>query len=220
MSNRSINLTDELYSYMLDVSLREPDILHRLRDETARDPMARMQIAPEQGQLMQMLVRLLGARRCIEVGVFTGYSSLAVAMALPADGRLVACDVSEEWTAVARRYWKEAGVEGKVDLRIAPAAQTLDALLESGEAGSFDFGFIDADKESYDTYYERCLDLLRPGGLLAIDNVFRNGAVVDPPSDDTGTQAIDALNRKISGDDRVDISLLPIADGLTLVRKK
>ncbi len=220
MSNRSINLTDDLYAYLRDVSLREPEVLQRLREETARDPMARMQIAPEQGQFMQMLVRLTGARRCIEVGVFTGYSSLAVALALPADGRIVACDVSEEWTAVARRYWAEAGVEGKIDLHIAPAAQTLAGLLSAGEAGSFDFAFIDADKEGYDGYYESCIELLRPGGLLAIDNVLWGGAVVDPAADDPDTVAIRALNRKIHADDRVDISLIPIADGLSLVRKR
>ncbi len=220
MSNRSINLTDDLYAYLRDVSLREPEVLQRLREETARDPMARMQIAPEQGQFMQMLVRLTGARRCIEVGVFTGYSSLAVALALPADGRIVACDVSEEWTAVARRYWAEAGVEGKIDLHNAPAAQTLNGLLSAGEAGAFDFAFIDADKEGYDGYYESCIELLRPGGLLAIDNVLWGGAVVDPAADDPDTVAIRALNRKIHADDRVDISLVPIADGLSLVRKR
>ncbi len=220
MSNRSINLTDDLYAYLRDVSLREPEVLQRLREETARDPMARMQIAPEQGQFMQMLVRLTGARRCIEVGVFTGYSSLAVALALPADGRIVACDVSEEWTAVARRYWAEASVEGKIDLHIAPAAQTLDGLLSAGEAGAFDFAFIDADKEGYDRYYESCIELLRPGGLLAIDNVLWGGAVVDPAADDPDTVAIRTLNRKIHADDRVDISLIPIADGLSLVRKR
>jgi caffeoyl-CoA O-methyltransferase len=175
MSRRSIVLTDALYEYLLSVSLREPELLARLRQETALQEMSRMQISPEQGQFMFLLLRLIGARRCLEIGVFTGYSSLVSALALPADGRIVACDISEEWTAIARRYWREAGVEPKIDLRIAPALETLDGLIEAGEAGRFDFAFIDADKESYLAYYERVLRLLRPGGLLAVDNVLWSG---------------------------------------------
>ena len=170
MSNQTLQLTSQLHQYLLDVSLREPELLRRLREETARDPMARMQIAPEQGQFMQMLVRMLGARRCIEVGVFTGYSSLAVALALPDDGRILACDVNEEWTAVGQRYWREAGVAEKIELHIAPAAETLAAQLAANGHGQWDFAFIDADKHNYDTYYEQCLELLRPGGIIAIDN--------------------------------------------------
>src|SRR5690348_6950371 len=175
MSNRTITLSDDLYGYLLDTSLREAPLLKRLRDETAAHPQARMQISPEQGQFMQLLVRLMDARRCIEVGVFTGYSSLAVALALPEDGRLLACDVSEAFTAVARRYWKEAGVERKIELRLAPALDTLELRLKAGEAGRYDFAFIDADKSNYPAYYERVLQLLRPGGLLLVDNVLWSG---------------------------------------------
>lgn len=220
MSNKSIGLSDALHSYLLENGLREPDVMRRLRDETAQHPESNMQIAPEQGQFMALLARMLGARRTLEIGTFTGYSALAVARVLPDDGQLVACDVSEEYTAVARRYWQEAGVAGQIDLRIAPAIETLDALLNDGQAGSFDFAFIDADKTSYDAYYERSLTLLRSGGLVALDNVFRNGKVTDPPPDDESTQAIDALNQKIAGDERVHLSMVPIADGLTLALKK
>jgi predicted O-methyltransferase YrrM len=220
MSNRTIPLTDRLYEYMLAVSLREAELLKRLRAETAKDEMAQMQIAPEQGQFMALLVRLLGARKCLEIGVFTGYSSLSVALALPADGRLVACDISEKWTRIARRYWQEAGVAAKIDLKLGPALESLDELLAAGEGGSFDFAFIDADKSGYDSYYEGCLKLLRSGGLIAIDNIFWNGAVADPAENDEDTLALRALNTKIHGDERVDISLVPIADGLTLARKR
>jgi len=220
MSNRTITMTDDLYAYLLDVSLREPALLKRLREETAAHPQARMQISPEQGQFMQLLAQLLGARRCIEVGVFTGYSSLAVALALPADGRILACDVSEEFTAVARRYWKEAGVTGKIDLVLAPATETLDARLKAGEAASYDFAFIDADKASYREYYERILKLLRPGGLLAVDNTLWSGRVLDADDRSDDTTAIRAFNRSLHHDERVDLSLLPIGDGLTLARKR
>ncbi len=220
MSNRSISLTDSLYQYLLDVSLREPDLLLRLREETAADPCARMQISPEQGQFMALLVRLAGARRCIEVGVFTGYSSLCVATALPEDGRIVACDVSERWTSIARRYWAEAGVAGKIDLRLAPAVETLDALIAVGDAGSYDFAFIDADKEGYLAYYERALVLLRPGGLVVADNTLWSGRVADPEVADEDTVALRHFNEHLHRDARVDLSLVPIGDGLTLARKK
>ena len=220
MSNRTVSLDDALYQYLLGASLREPPALARLRAETAAHPKVNMQIAPEQGQFMALLVRLMGARRCIEVGVFTGYSSLAVALALPPQGRIVACDVSEEYTAVARRYWAEAGVAEKIDLRLAPAVDTLDALLAEGEAGRFDFAFIDADKEAYPDYYERLLQLLRPGGLITIDNTLWDGAVADPADQAPDTVAIRAFNELLHTDARIDLSLVPIGDGLTLARKR
>ena len=220
MSNKTLNLTPELYRYLLDHSLRETDTLRRLREETAALEMARMQIAPEQGQFMQLLTRLTGARRAIEVGVFTGYSTLCVASALPADGLLIACDVSAEWTDIAQRYWQEAGVAQRVDLRLAPAMDTLASLLQTDAAGSFDLAFIDADKTNYDAYYEHCLTLLRPGGLIMIDNVLWGGAVLEPEPTDADTKAIQALNRRILEDARIDLSLVPIGDGLTLARKK
>lgn len=219
MSNKTFTLPDKLYRYLIENSLREPDVLRRLREETMRLPMARMQIAPEQGQFMQLLLRLLGARQAIEVGVFTGYSSLSTALALPEDGRLIACDVSETWTAVARRYWREAGVEHKIDLRLAPAVQTLDGLIDAGRSGSFDFGFIDADKSSYGDYYERLLKLLRPGGLLAADNTLWSGAVADLRKKDEDTVAIREFNRRVHLDRRVLPSMVPIGDGLTLALK-
>ena len=220
MSNRTLSMTDALYDYLLAVSSREPEILRRLREETARLPNAGMQIGPEQGQFMALLVQLLGARRTLEVGVFTGYSSLAVALALPPDGRVVACDVSEEWTAIARRYWAEAGVAGKIELRLGPAVGTLDALLADGQADGFDFAFIDADKENYDNYYERALRLVRPGGLIAIDNVLWGGSVADPEAQGESLAAIRALNAKLHRDERVALSLVPIGDGLTLALKR
>ena len=220
MTNRSISLTDSLYEYLLSVSLREPDLLRRLREETAALPNARMQIAPEQGQFMALLVQLMGARRCLEVGVFTGYSSLAVALALPDGGRIVACDVSEEWTTVARRYWSAAGVAHKIDLRLAPALETLEGLLASGEAGSYDFGFLDADKENYLRYYELALELVRPGGLIVADNTLWSGRVIDPSNDEAATVALRRFNETLHTDDRIDLSLVPIGDGLTLARKR
>ncbi len=220
MRKSDLGISDDLYDYLLDVSLREADVLVHLREETARMPGAGMQITPDQGQFMALLVELTGARRTLEVGVFTGYSSLAVALALPADGRIVACDVSEEWTAIARRYWAEAGVADKIDLRLAPALDTLDALIAAGEVGTFDFAFIDADKEEYADYYERTLELLRPGGLVCIDNVLWGGRVIDPAGGDADTLAIRAFNEKLAIDTRISLSLLSIADGLTLARKR
>ena len=220
MSNRTITLTDELYDYLLSVSLREHDLLRRLREETAEHPMVTMQIAPEQGQFMAMLVRLTRARKTLEVGVFTGYSALVVALALPPDGRVVACDISEEYTTVARRYWAEAGVAHMIDLYLAPAADTLAALQSDGHAGTFDFAFIDADKTGYDSYYEHTLHLLRPGGLILFDNVLRDGRVVAPERDDADTLAIVALNEKLHRDERIDLSLVAIGDGLTMARKR
>ena len=220
MSNRTISMTDGLYAYLLDASLREQPLLKRLRDETAGHPQARMQISPEQGQFMQLLVKLMGARHCIEVGVFTGYSSLAVAQVLPADGRILACDISEEFTSVARRYWKEAGVAGKIELKLAPATRTLDEHLAAGEANTYDLAFIDADKANYANYYERILKLLRPGGLVLVDNVLWSGRVLDADDRSEDTVAIRAFNELLHHDERVDLSLLPIGDGLTLARKR
>ena len=220
MSNRSIPLTDSLYEYLIDVSLREPALLLALREETAGMRNRSMQISPEQGQFMALLARLAGAKRCLEIGVFTGYSSLAVALALPEDGRIVACDVSEEWTAVARRYWAAAGMDQKIDLRLAPALQTLDALVADGQSGRFDFAFIDADKERYLEYYERVLRLLRPGGLVAVDNTLWSGRVADPEVADEDTVALRHFNECLHRDERVDLSLVPIGDGLTLARKR
>jgi caffeoyl-CoA O-methyltransferase len=221
MSTTHTNVTDELAAYMRRVSLREPDVLRRLRDYTAASVSeARMQIAPEQGQFMQLLVELIGAKKTLEVGVFTGYSSLAVALALPPDGKVIACDVSERWTSIAREYWKEAGVANKIELNLAPAAETLDRLIADGQQGTFDFAFIDADKENYDRYYERALVLVRRGGLIAIDNVLWHSRVIDPSTNDADTIAIRAINDKLHADDRVTLSLLPIGDGLTLARKR
>jgi caffeoyl-CoA O-methyltransferase len=220
MSVATIAMTEALYGYLLKTTLREPELLGRLRAETAALPNAGMQISPEQGQLMGLLIELIGARRTLEVGVFTGYSSTVVALALPEDGKLIACDVSAEWTDVARRYWREAGVESKIELHVQPALQTLDALLASGQTGTFDFAFIDADKTSYDVYYERCLALLRVGGLLAVDNTLWSGAVSDEADQRESTRAIRALNVKIAADARVTTSLIPIGDGLYLARKR
>ncbi len=221
MSNRTIILDDRLHSYLLSVSLREPEVLRRLREETAAIPEHNMQIAPEQGQFMALLVQLSGARRALEIGTFTGYSSLAVAMAMPDDGGVICCDTSEKYTDVARRYWVEAGVAGKMDLRIAPALETLDTLLrDPNNQGTLDFAFIDADKSNYDNYYERCLDLLRTGGLIAFDNTLWDGKVADPAKTDGDTVALRTLNKKLHADKRIDLSLVPIGDGLTLCRKR
>ncbi|MBN3952055.1 MAG: class I SAM-dependent methyltransferase [Nostoc sp. NMS7] len=220
MPKQSIGLDNQLYNYLLSVSLREPEILLKLRQETASHPRSGMQISPEQGQFMRLLVELIGAKKTLEVGVFTGYSSLSVALALPADGKIIAADVSEEFTAIARRYWQEAGVADKIDLRLAPALETLDQLLATGQAETFDFAFIDADKENYDGYYERLLQLIRPGGLIAIDNVLWSGKVADPQYQDESTQVLRALNEKLHHDERVTLSLVPIADGLTLAIKR
>lgn len=219
MSNKTLPLNNFLYEYILSVSLREPEVLARLRAETLQQDMSMMLSAPEQGQFMALLVQLLGARKCLEIGVYTGYSTLWVAQALPAGGSVVACDVSEQWTAIARRYWQEAGVAERIDLQLAPALETLDRLLAAGQAGSFDFAFIDADKENYPHYYERSLQLLRPGGLMVIDNTLWSGAVADPAQQDPETRAIRTLNERVHADDRVQMTLLPVADGLTLARK-
>jgi caffeoyl-CoA O-methyltransferase len=220
MTKKTLGLNNQLYDYLLSVSLREPDILQQLREETAHLPNAMMQIAPEQGQFMALLVQLLSATKTLEVGVFTGYSSLCVALALPANGKIVACDVSEEYTAIARRYWEAAGVADKIDLRLAPALETLDELLAAGLAGTFDFAFIDADKRNYEGYYERSLQLIRPGGLIAIDNVLWSGRVAEPQAQDNQTQVIRALNEKLHDDKRITLSMVPIADGLTLALKR
>jgi caffeoyl-CoA O-methyltransferase len=220
VSNRTLNLDEALYQYLLSVSLREAPLLQALREETAADPMHNMQIAPEQGQFMSLLAKLIGARRCIEVGVFTGYSSLAVGLALPDDGEIIACDVSEEWTRVARKYWKEAGIAERIDLRLAPADETLGKLLDQGQAESFDFAFIDADKKNYRVYYDLLIELIRPGGLITVDNVLWGGSVIDKEKQDEDTVAIREFNEFLAGDQRVEISLVPIGDGLTLARKK
>ncbi len=205
---------------MRRVTLREPEILRRLREETANHPQVNMQISPEQGQFMALLMHLIDARKTLEVGVFTGYSSLSVALALPDDGRMIACDVSEEWTSIARRYWKEAGVEHKIDLRLRPAIETLDNLIATGQGGRFDFMFIDADKTNYANYYERGLVLVRPGGLIAIDNVLWSGKVLDESVQDKDTVALRAFNEKLHTDERVWLTMLAVRDGLTLACKK
>lgn len=220
MSSKYTSLDQPLYDYILASSLREFPVLAQLRAETATLPMAVMQIAPEQGQFMAMLIKLMGARRAIEVGVYTGYSALAVAEALPGDGLLVACDINADTTAIAQRYWQQAGVAHKIDLRLAPAAKTLQALLDDEQAGSFDFAFIDADKTGYRDYYELCLALLRPGGLIVVDNVLWGGAVLEASTDDSDTLAIQRFNAQVCVDQRVDLSLLPLADGLSLLRKR
>ena len=219
MSLRTLNLDDALYGYLLGHSLREHPAQTALREATSGHPHAGMQVSPEQGQLMQLLVRILGARQAIEVGVFTGYSALAVALALPDDGHLLACDISDEYTAIGRPYWEAAGVAHKIELRLAPARATLDAQLAGGAAGRYDFAFIDADKTGYDVYYERCLSLLRPGGLVAIDNVLWGGSVART-AEDADTAALQALNSKLHRDERIDLAVLPIGDGLTLARKR
>ena len=219
MTHKALNLDERLYHYLLSVSPQELEVLRQLREETALFPESGMQITPEQGQFMALLIRLIGARMVLEVGVFTGYSSLAMLLAMPAAGRLVACDISESWTAIARRYWELAGVAARVDLRIGPARPTLEGLLAEGRASEFDLAFIDADKTGYDAYYERSLELVRPGGLIVIDNLLWGGKVADPASTDADTVAIRALNARLRDDPRVAFSLLPVADGLGLAMK-
>ncbi len=219
MSSRLLHVDDTLYCYLLAHSLREHPAQAALREATARHPHAQMQISPDQGQLMALLARLIGARRAIEVGVFTGYSALSVALALPDDGYLLACDISDDYTRIGRPHWEAAGVAHKIDLQLAPALQTLDARLAQGEAGRYDFAFIDADKTSYDAYYERCLQLLRAGGLIVIDNTLWSGAVARAAEDES-TAALQALNDKLHRDERIDLSLLAIGDGVTLARKR
>jgi predicted O-methyltransferase YrrM len=220
MTKRTLSLDGALYDYLLANSLRETPLMRALRDETSQLELARMQIAPEQGQFMALLVELTGARQIIEVGTFTGYSALCMAQALPEDGRLLCCDVSQEWTGVARRYWQQSGVDDRIDLRIAPALDTLDALLAAGGAGTFDMAFIDADKTNYEAYYERCLQLLRPGGLMLFDNTLWSGRVADPDNHDDDTEALRRLNTRLHSDERITLSLLPIADGLTLAIRR
>jgi predicted O-methyltransferase YrrM len=217
---RTLQLTERLRAYVLAHGARETSVQRALRAATRRMPRASMQIGAEQGALLALLVRLMRARRCIEIGTFTGYSALAVALALPARGKVVCCDLSEEWTSIARRYWRRARVEHKIDLRLGPALATLDALLARGGAGRYDFAFIDADKENYAAYYERCLRLVRKGGLIAADNTLWGGTVAYPFATDPDTRALRAFNRKLLGDRRVEIVLLPIGDGLTLALKR
>ena len=211
---------EDISDYLLSVSLREPPVLRRLREETAALSNKQVQIPPEHGQFMALLIQLTGARRTLEVGVFTGYSSLAVALALPPDGRIVACDVSEEFTAMARRYWREAGVDHMIDLRIRPAMETLTELMVQGQRGRFDFAFIDADKTNYEGYYECALELLRPGGLIMVDNVLWSGRVLDPSDQTPDTVALRAFNKKLLGDSRVTLSVIPLGDGVTLALKR
>ena len=218
--SRHFSFDERTYDYLVKTSVRETDVMERLREETQKLPMAQMQIGPDQGQFMQLLVQLINAQKTLEIGVFTGYSSLCVALALPDNGRIVACDVSEEYTAIARRYWEDAGVAQKIDLQLRPALETLDELLVKGDAGTFDFVFIDADKSNYDNYYERALRLVRNGGLIAIDNTIWSGRVADPNEKDTDTVAIRKLNEKLHRDERVSLSMLTVGDGLTLAMKK
>ena len=218
--SRHFSFDERTYDYLLRTSVRETDVMERLREETQKLPMAQMQIGPDQGQFMQLLVQLINAQKTLEIGVFTGYSSLCVALGLPDNGRIVACDVSEEYTAIARRYWEEAGVDQKIDLQLRPALETLDELLVKGDAGTFDFVFIDADKSNYDNYYERALRLIRNGGLIAIDNTLWSGRVADPNEKDSDTVAIRKLNEKLHRDERVSLSMLTVGDGLTLAMKR
>jgi predicted O-methyltransferase YrrM len=219
MAARILPLTAELLRYAAEHGSRETAVQKRLRAETDKLPMAQMQIGADQGAFMQLLIRLMGARRCIEIGTFTGYSALSVAMALPPNGKIVCCDISEEWTSIARRYWKMARVEKKIDLRLAPALRTLDGLL-SKEKNKFDFAFIDADKANYQNYFDRCLKLVRKGGLIALDNTLWGGQVLNPAAADEDTRAIQAFNRKLHADRRVELALLTVGDGLTLALKR
>lgn len=219
MAHKSF-LPEPLYRYSLENWLREPEILTRLREETASHPRAGMQIPPDQGALMGLLTRLVGAKNCLEVGVFTGYSSLAVALALPEDGRIVACDISEEFTDIARRYWEEAGVADKIDLHLRPAVETLDGLIAEGKEGTFDLAFIDADKVGYPVYYECALRLVKPNGLILLDNVLWSGRILDESLTDGDTLALRWLNADLKKDERIDLALIPIGDGVTVVRKR
>lgn len=220
MSSRNDNIPEQLYNYILDSSLRDLPVLEKLRERTAELPMSMMQISPDQGQFMALLTKAIGAKKTLEVGVFTGYSSLIVALALPDDGKIIACDISEEYTSVGKPFWEEAGVAHKIDLRIGPAIDSLDALIADGQSGTFDFAFIDADKETYPEYYERSLELLRPGGLILLDNAFLGGRVADPSVDTETTTIMRKLNNDLKNDNRVDVSLLSIGDGLYLACKR
>lgn len=220
MSRKTLGLSGDLHEYLLSISVRESDVMTRLREETAEHPQSQMQIAPEQAQFFRFLVRLIGARRTLEIGVFTGYSALAVAEVLPPNGEVVACEINEDYTNIARQYWEDAGVSDRIDLRIDPAQETLASLIDNGQTGTFDFIFIDADKESYDAYYEQSLKLLRPGGVVALDNVFRGDRVTEEDPDDPSIRATQALNEKLYRDERIDLSVLPLADGVTLAMKR
>jgi predicted O-methyltransferase YrrM len=220
MSAKSIGLPDDLHGYLVRVGVREPDVLRRLRKYTAALPEHDMQIAPEQGAFMAWLAELTGARRCLELGTFTGYSALAVALALPPDGHLLCCDVSAEWTDIARRFWAEAGVSDRIELRLGPALATLDDLLAEGAAGTVDFAFVDADKAEYPAYYDRLIRLVRRGGIMLWDNVLWGGEVIRPEIDDADVRAIRELNERLAGDERVSLAMLPLADGVTVLRKR
>ena len=217
MSRNYLALNDQSYNYLLDTSLRETEVAQRLREATGNLPEGGLQISPNQGQFMALLVQLMSAKKALEVGVFTGYSALVVALALPDDGKIIACDISAEWTSIGRRYWAEAGVNHKIDLRLAPAVATLDALIADGQAGTFDFAFIDADKTNYDNYYERALQLVRKGGLIVFDNTLWYGKVADENEQDDDTVALRALNKKLQADERIFMSQIPVGDGVTLV---
>lgn len=220
MSRSTLGLPEDLQQYIVDLSVHETDVQQKVREETAERPDAQMQIAPEQAQMMFVLAKTVNARLALEVGVFTGYSALAVAQALPPDGRLIACEINEEFAETARKYWGEAGVERKIDLRLGPALATLDTLISEGYANAIDFAFIDADKTSYPEYYERCVALLRPGGIVLIDNIFRGGEITDETSDDEGVTATRQLNERVASDTRVDACIIPMADGVTIARKR
>jgi len=219
MTGTTLGRPDDIHAYIERIGYREPDVLARLRAATAEDPDVGMQVAPEQGALLALLVELTGARRCLEIGTYTGYSSLAMALVLPPGGSLVCCDISDSFTETARRWWAEAGVADRVDLRIGPAVDTLDAMLEAGETDTFDLAFIDADKPGYPDYWERCLRLVRPGGLIVLDNMLFHGRAVDPAPDDRNGSAIHAMNASIAADERVTFVLLGIADGMTIARR-
>lgn len=216
----TINLTPEVYQYLVNHSVREPAILSELRVETHKLSDSRMQISPEQGQFMALLMEILGAKKTLDIGTFTGYSALAVALALPKDGKVFAFDLSDEWTSIARQFWQRSGAGDKIELKLGPAQESLQQLIDSGQSGTFDFAFIDADKANYDHYYEQAMQLVRAGGIIAIDNVLWGGKVADPDENDESTRAIRRLNTKVLNDERVNISMLPIGDGLTLARKR
>ena len=220
MSDVTLNITPQVYEYLHQVSLREPDILKQLRDQTQPMSMSQMQISPEQGQFMRLLMEIIGAKKTLDIGTFTGYSALSVALGLPETGQVIACDINGEWTKIAKRFWEKAGVAAKIDLRLAPATETLQGLIDSGQGNSFDFAFIDADKLNYSNYYELCLQLVRQGGIIAVDNVLWDGKVADSSITDANTIAIRELNSRILKDERVSISMLTIGDGLTLARKR
>jgi caffeoyl-CoA O-methyltransferase len=220
LTTRTFTLSDELYGYLLDVSLREPELLRELRTRTEALEDSRMQISPEQAQFMGLLTKIAGVTSAIEIGVFTGYSSLSIALALPDQGRLVACDIDEKATTIARQFWQRGGVEHKIDFRLGPAVETLDSLIAQGRAGDFQLAFIDADKENTPVYYEKLLELLRPGGLILVDNTLWSGRVADPDNQESDTQSIRAFNSALKNDSRIDLSLIPIGDGLTIARKR